>query len=27
VAMVCSPAPSGYSRWSVRLIVQEAVKR
>jgi len=27
IAMVCSPAPSGYSRWSVRLIVAEAVKR
>ena len=27
IAMVCSPAPEGRARWSVRLIVQEAVKR
>ena len=27
IAMVCGPAPPGYSRWSVRLIVAEAVKR
>ncbi len=27
IAMVCSPAPEGRARWSVRLIAQEAVKR
>lgn len=27
VAMVCGPPPEGQARWSVRLIVQEAVKR
>lgn len=27
IAMVCSAAPRGYSHWSVRLIVQEALKR
>jgi transposase len=27
IAMVCSPPPQGQARWSVRLIVQEAVKR
>jgi putative transposase len=27
VAMVCSPAPEGQARWSVRLIAEEAVKR
>ena len=25
--MVCSPAPEGRGRWTVRLIAQEAVKR
>jgi transposase len=27
VAMVCSQAPEGRARWTVRLIVEEAVKR
>ena len=27
IAMVCGPPPSGQARWSVRLIVEEAVKR
>lgn len=27
IAMVCSQPPAGRSRWTVRLIVQEAVKR
>jgi transposase len=27
VAMVCSPPPEGRARWTVRLIVEEAVKR
>ena len=27
IAMVCSPAPQGRARWTVRLITQEAVKR
>lgn len=27
VAMVCASPPEGYARWSVRLIVEEAVKR
>jgi putative transposase len=27
IAMVCSPAPEGQARWSVRLIAEEAVKR
>jgi putative transposase len=27
VALVCGPAPEGQARWSVRLILQEAVKR
>src|SRR5215213_10947967 len=27
IAMVCSNAPEGRSRWTVRLVVQEAVKR
>lgn len=27
VAMVCSSPPQGYARWSVRLIVEEAVKQ
>ncbi len=27
VALVCSPAPEGQSRWTVRLLVEEAVKR
>jgi putative transposase len=27
IAMVCSPPPAGRSRWSVRLIAAEAVKR
>jgi putative transposase len=27
IAMVCSAPPQGQARWSVRLIVQEAVKR
>ncbi len=27
IAMVCSPAPKGRSRWSIRLIAAEAVKR
>jgi len=27
VAMVCGPPPEGRSRWSVRLIAEEAVKR
>jgi transposase len=27
IAMVCSPAPEGQARWSVRLIATEAVKR
>ena len=27
IAMVCSQPPEGRSRWTVRLIVQEAVKR
>jgi len=27
VAMVCTPAPEGRARWTVRLIVEEAVKR
>jgi hypothetical protein len=26
-AMVCSDPPAGYARWTVRLVVQEAVKR
>src|SRR5450631_4925586 len=27
IAMVCGPPPRGWARWSVRLIVTEAVKR
>jgi transposase len=27
IAMVCSPAPEGQARWSVRLIAEEAVKQ
>ncbi len=27
MAMVCTPAPEGRERWTVRLIVEEAVKR
>ena len=27
IAMVCSPAPEGRARWTVRLIAEEAVKR
>ena len=27
IAMVCSQAPEGHARWTVRLIVEEAVKR
>ena len=27
IAMVCSPAPEGRARWTVRLIVEEAIKR
>jgi len=27
IAMVCSPAPPGRARWTIRLITQEAVKR
>lgn len=27
VALVCSPAPEGRSRWTIRLLVEEAVKR
>ena len=27
VAMVCSQPPGGYSRWTVRLVAEEAVKR
>ena len=27
IAMVCGPPPEGQARWSVRLIVQEAIKR
>ena len=27
IAMVCSQAPEGRARWTVRLIVEEAVKR
>ncbi len=27
IAMVCTPAPEGRSRWTVRLIAEEAVKR
>ena len=27
ISMVCSPPPQGHARWSVRLIVSEAVKR
>jgi hypothetical protein len=27
MAMVCTPAPEGRDRWTVRLIVEEAVKR
>jgi putative transposase len=27
VALVCSPAPEGRGRWTVRLLVEEAVKR
>ena len=27
IAMVCGPPPQGQARWSVRLIVREAVKR
>jgi transposase len=27
IAMVCSPAPEGQARWSVRLIAEGAVKR
>jgi len=27
IAMVCGPPPPGQARWSVRLIVEEAVKR
>lgn len=27
VAMVCSSPPEGYSRWSIRLATQEAIKR
>lgn len=27
IAMVCSPAPAGQARWTIRLIAEEAVKR
>jgi putative transposase len=27
IAMVCSPAPQGQARWTIRLIAEEAVKR
>ena len=27
VAMVCADPPAGYARWTVRLVVEEAVKR
>ena len=27
VALVCSPAPEGRGRWTVRLLVEEALKR
>jgi transposase len=27
IAMVCSTPPEGYARWTVRLVVEEAVKR
>ena len=27
IAMVCSPAPEGRARWTIRLIAEEAVKR
>jgi hypothetical protein len=27
IAMVCTDAPAGYARWTVRLITEEAVKR
>lgn len=27
IAMVCADPPSGYARWTVRLVAQEAVKR
>jgi transposase len=27
VAMICADPPQGYARWTVRLIVEEAVKR
>jgi len=27
VAMVCGPAPEGYAVWSIKLIVEEAIKR
>jgi transposase len=27
IAMVCSDPPEGYARWTVRLVVEEAVKR
>jgi len=27
VALICSPAPEGRARWTVRLLAEEAVKR
>ncbi len=27
IAMVCSPPPPGYARWTVRLVAEQAVKR
>jgi transposase len=27
IAMVCSPPPEGYARWTVRLVAEQAVKR
>jgi len=27
IAMVCSDPPEGYARWTIRLIVEEAIKR
>jgi transposase len=27
IAMVCSDAPAGYSRWTIELIVEESIKR
>jgi transposase len=27
IAMVCSPPPPGYARWTVRMVAEEAVKR